>query len=235
MNISNKKLLLTSLVGSRGAGIHTEESDYDYRGVYIEHTADVLRTDFKEKSNHKITGSSDDVYYEVGHFLKLALKCNPSIIEVFISEHLLCDLIYKKESDLLLSAFDYILDSKKIYNAYRGYMVSSLKKFDKPQTNHKTKRKIAADCLLKGYIAESLLYSKRASLMLIPEKRDFIKDVKFKGPVWKEEDLKVLIEGTIGNLEDAYTYSDEAGLSFEQNVDHVNFILVTLRRMNFDL
>ena len=80
-----KILILKCLVGSRAHGLDTKDSDYDYRGVYVEPTKKILSLGYKYKGSHWLEGKEDQTTYEIGHFLHLALKCNPTILEVFMA------------------------------------------------------------------------------------------------------------------------------------------------------
>ena len=44
--------ILKVLVGSRAHGLADEDSDYDYRGVYVNATTDILSIGHKYKGNH---------------------------------------------------------------------------------------------------------------------------------------------------------------------------------------
>ena len=81
--------ILKVLVGSHAHGLATEGSDVDYRGVYVSPTSEILslsNTKVRGKNTHWVEGENEDATsYELGHFLFLALKCNPSILEVFMA------------------------------------------------------------------------------------------------------------------------------------------------------
>lgn len=83
--------ILKSLVGSRAHGLATENSDYDYKGVFVVPTSEILG--IRGHSKHAVqlerdgagNAVQDDVSWEVSHFLTLAVKCNPTILEVLAS------------------------------------------------------------------------------------------------------------------------------------------------------
>jgi predicted nucleotidyltransferase len=81
----NKKYILKTLVGSHAHGLATPESDYDYRGVYVIPTKEILSLNFTYKGSHWLEGEQDQTAYEIGHFLQLATRCNPSILEVMVA------------------------------------------------------------------------------------------------------------------------------------------------------
>ena len=70
-------LLLLGLVGSRAYGLDNEESDYDYRGIYVGFTAHVLSVTRKPKPVLTSNVPNDCVVYEVEKFLSLAFANNP--------------------------------------------------------------------------------------------------------------------------------------------------------------
>lgn len=88
------RLILKVLVGSRAHGLAHDGSDYDYRGVFIQPTKELplialdgkhISTEWLEKGRDPAEAGSwrDDTSWEIAHFLKLAVACNPSILETF--------------------------------------------------------------------------------------------------------------------------------------------------------
>jgi hypothetical protein len=132
----NKKLILKVLVGSRAHGLHTEESDYDYRGVYVEPTQKILSLGYKYKGSSWFEGKEDQTMYEIGHFLHLALKCNPSILEVFMAPRIgrrneLYGEELRRDFDFgskLLDLFPYVWNPQDAFNAFVGYGLNQRKK-----------------------------------------------------------------------------------------------------------
>lgn len=78
--------ILQVLVGSRSHNLHTEDSDFDYRGVFVVPTVDLLSLGKNLKTTSWVEGRVDDTAWELGHFLHLATKCNPNILDVFRGE-----------------------------------------------------------------------------------------------------------------------------------------------------
>lgn len=78
--------ILRVLIGSRAHGLARDDSDYDYRAVHIDPLRSIVKDELTVGGKHTATSmgeGQDFVSYEIGHFLKLAMKCNPSILEVF--------------------------------------------------------------------------------------------------------------------------------------------------------
>jgi predicted nucleotidyltransferase len=122
--IMTQRVILKTLVGSRAHGLHTEDSDYDYRGVFVEDTKDILSLDYKSHPVSWIEGKEDQTSYEIGHFLSLACRSNPSILEVMIAP------IHEagKYGFKLRELFPLIWNSKDVYNAFTGYSHNQMKK-----------------------------------------------------------------------------------------------------------
>jgi hypothetical protein len=74
--------------------------------------------------------------YEIGHFLHLALKCNPSILEVFMAPRIgrrneLYGEELRRDFDFgskLLDLFPYVWNPQDAFNAFVGYGLNQRKK-----------------------------------------------------------------------------------------------------------
>ncbi len=122
--------ILKVLVGSRAHGLARPDSDYDYRGVFVEPTERLLAIGPKAKTTNWQEGRVDDTSWELGHFLHLATKCNPTILEVFgapVQEPITAEGI---ELRRLLPA---VLNSRHVFNAFKGYSHNQWKKLNADQ------------------------------------------------------------------------------------------------------
>lgn len=128
------------LTGSRAYGTHTEESDYDYRGVAFDTLESKLgfRSPFEQAvdndgswlwkifSNYNVKDNSDVSIFELGKFVQLALKNNPNIIEILFSDPssvLYCHPAFQK---LLEIKEDFL--SIRAKGAFSGYAFDQLNK-----------------------------------------------------------------------------------------------------------
>ena len=73
------KVIFETLAGSHLYGTNTPESDVDIRGVFIPPKPYFLGFQHIEQQN---VGGDDTVYFEIRKFLKLAVDCNPNIVEL---------------------------------------------------------------------------------------------------------------------------------------------------------
>lgn len=131
----NKKYeILKTIVGSQAHGLAEPGSDFDYRGVYVVPTSEILSLGYKSKGAHWLEGETEDnTAYEIGHFLQLAVHSNPSVLEVFkapevgLVEH---DGLksYHLLGGELQNLFPYVWEPKQAYNAFVGYGLNQRKK-----------------------------------------------------------------------------------------------------------
>ena len=157
-----KLFILKTLVGSNAHGLATESSDLDYRGVYITPTSDLLKLNGGAyKGVHWIEADEDDTAYELGHFLQLATKSNPTILEVFKAPIVNIDIdlessgfnddygMYIKKNliffrEELRDLFPYVWSSKCVYDSFKGYSHNQHKKmFDEKEEFAKRRFKYA--------------------------------------------------------------------------------------------
>lgn len=137
--MKDKIQILKVLVGSHAHGLADKDSDYDYRAVYVLPTSSILSIGFRYKGNDWIEGKEDNTAYEIGHFLQLATKSNPTILEVFRSP------IIEANADgyELVRLFSYVWDPINAFNAFIGYAMNQRKKFMDKKDNRQDKYTVA--------------------------------------------------------------------------------------------
>ena len=127
-------VVLRTLAGSRAYNLHTEDSDHDYHEVAVVPTADMLRTGAVKPDKLLHWDESDDndcQRWEIGHFLRLALRCNPTILETFAAPITVGgDTRVGLEMRGLLP---HVLSQKAVRKAFLGYATNQRAKlFKKP-------------------------------------------------------------------------------------------------------
>jgi len=131
-------LILKVLVGSRAYGLADVNSDYDYRGVFVHPTSMLLSVGVPKPNDttwvHGPPGrdDKDDTAWELGHFLHLALQCNPAILECFAAPFV-DDLsgiegLTTKEGFRLQELFPYVWTPSRVRDAFIGYGLNQRKK-----------------------------------------------------------------------------------------------------------
>jgi hypothetical protein len=119
---TREKLLFKTLIGSRAYGCSTEESDWDYKGVYAQHPEDIMSFGYKEQKNE----SKDEEYFELRRFVELASSSNPTVIE----------LLWMPEDCIrhIHPAFQHLIDNRDAFltkecrHSFAGYAIQQIKK-----------------------------------------------------------------------------------------------------------
>lgn len=140
--------ILKVLVGSRAHGLHNDASDYDFRGVFVTPTHKILSLDPGTKNTQWIEGDVDNTSWEIGHFLRLAVRCNPTILETFLAPVENSTPI----GDELRSLFPYTWNSHGVRDAFVGYGLNQRKKFLEAKDGRPEKFAVAyARTLIQAY------------------------------------------------------------------------------------
>jgi len=131
-------IICTALVGSRAHGLNTEESDWDWRGVFVPPTEVLLALGTTVKSSKWLEGKVDDTGYDIGYFLHRATQCDPNILEIFAAPHYLNLTPLGQE---MLDLWPHIWSSKRVRDSHIGYAKNQQKKFLNPKDEMEEKRK----------------------------------------------------------------------------------------------
>ena len=110
------------VIGSRAYGLDDDQSDVDYRGIYLP------RAD-RQWSLGGVPGQlerheTQEQYWEIQRFVVLALKANPNVLECLYTP------LVEKATPLaeeLLAMRDAFL-SRMVYQTYNGYVLSQFRK-----------------------------------------------------------------------------------------------------------
>jgi len=127
--------ILKVLVGSFAHGLADEKSDKDYRAVYVLPTSQILSLNYKYKGSDWIEGDVDNTSYELGHFLNLAIRCNPTILEVFNAPVIESN----EEGEFLRKCMHWCWAPKQAFDAFTGYGLNQRKKFLNKKDNRQDK------------------------------------------------------------------------------------------------
>jgi len=114
--------LLKARVGSRAFGLHNEHSDEDFLGIYAAPT--IMFHGMGTVQESFVFKNPDTTYHEVGKYCRLALKCNPTVL----------DLLWIKDYNVrtvlgteLVELRNNFLSRKYVRNSYIGYATEQLK------------------------------------------------------------------------------------------------------------
>lgn len=120
--LTNYKQILVGVVGSHAYGLNTPDSDVDLRGVFVAPTKEVLGI-FNVPETIDRT-EPDICIHEVSKFIRLALACNPNILEMF---YLTGYETLTEEGKLLVENKEAFLSSR-VRDSYAGYAMSQMKR-----------------------------------------------------------------------------------------------------------
>ena len=122
-------ILIQGVVGSQAYGLATPESDVDYMGIYMEPSDAFwgLRL-FQDKdfTVHTTSDEKDFTIHEVGKFMRLALKSNPSILELLWLPPE-CYTHVSVHGEQLIDARHWFASAELVKNAYLGYATQQFK------------------------------------------------------------------------------------------------------------
>lgn len=124
------KQILKVIVGSQAHGLANKDSDYDYRGVFVVPTEEFFKIGGKDIQHTSwIEGNEDDTSWEVGKFLMMATKCNPTVLETFLAPDVTVPIQNAHWGMELRKLFPYVWNSTDVKNAFIGYGLNQRKKF----------------------------------------------------------------------------------------------------------
>ena len=153
---TGSRLLYLAISGSYGHGTNTEGSDIDIVGIYAGPVTSVL-ADLPSKSSI-VTTSPDAQIHEVGKFISLAIKGNPSLLEMLWSPVYYCDpefAMFRECREMFIT--------QQMFNQYLGYCFAQVKhyrnkthRWDYEQRKHKWVYHLVRCCMqaqmmLPGY------------------------------------------------------------------------------------
>lgn len=133
------KTVLQAVTGSHAYGLNHEASDIDKMSIFVAPTIEVAGLHWASKresfSDAGPTGD-DNTGHEIGKYLKLVLKSNPTLIELlFLNDYEVLD----ETGQGLVALRDKILYTDGIRNAYYGYAKAQVERVKREYPNHKPK------------------------------------------------------------------------------------------------
>jgi uncharacterized protein len=116
------RVIFRCVIGSRAYGLEDDESDTDYRGVFLPPAE--LEWSLYGVPDQLECDETQEHYWELRRFLVLALKANPNVLECLYSP------LVEKATPLAeeLLAMRSIFLSRLVYQTYNGYVMSQFKK-----------------------------------------------------------------------------------------------------------
>lgn len=122
INFAETNLIYKCLVGSKAYGLDTDQSDTDIKGICIPPKNYFYGLDRFEQDDSE----SETTIFNIQKFVKLAMECNPNIIEMlFVDEN---DIIFINEWGQKLRDNRNLFLSKRARYTFAGYAFAQLKR-----------------------------------------------------------------------------------------------------------
>lgn len=173
-------IILEGVTGSTAYGLNHANSDIDIKGVYLLPTETVMGLRFDAGHTTIQNTDPDEVYHELGKFMKLVANGNPTVSELLW----LAD--YTKLTDigkLLVDNRKIFLSTPAVLNAYRGYAFGQAQKLSRRQEEGKEgydsalKNRFAKHtrhCFRLLLQARQLLETGELTVRVTPEQREWL-------------------------------------------------------------
>ncbi len=114
-------VLLSGIVGSTAYGLAREGSDVDRLGIFAAPTVEVAGLDWHHDRETHVTTKPDSTMHEVGKWVRLALKGNPTITELTWLPPDLLDHVDPVFGARLIGMRTAFLSDRGVRSAYGGY------------------------------------------------------------------------------------------------------------------
>jgi predicted nucleotidyltransferase len=207
------------VVGSRAYGLEEDSSDIDRRGLYLP-PAD-LEWSLLGVPEQLERQETQECYWELEKFLRLALRANPNVLECLYTP------LVEQASPLaveLLAMRDCFL-TKQVYQTYNGYVISQFKKLGQDLRNKGAIRWKHAMHLVRLLLSGIAILTEGAVPVRVGEHRDHLLAIRRGKVPWQE------VNAWRKELHHAF---DEAWaktkLPEHADYDRVNTFLVKARR-----
>ncbi|MDR4458921.1 MAG: nucleotidyltransferase domain-containing protein [Nitrospirales bacterium] len=109
--------ILKVLVGSHAHGLASDESDRDYRRVYVIPTEEMFQLGFKYPGSQWTKDNGDETVWEIGQFLMLGTQGHPLVLEALLAPVIIAD-DWGEQLRRLLPA---LCSPKKVVEAFTNY------------------------------------------------------------------------------------------------------------------
>lgn len=177
-----RHVILRVVVGSRAFGLAGEDSDTDRRGVFLPPAT--MHWSLYGVPEQIESPETEECYWELGKFLRLALKANPNLLECLYTprvEH--ADGVGRE----LLGLRARFL-SRLAYQTYQGYALSQFKKIEADLRQRGKVRWKHAMHLLRLLLSGAVLLREERVLVDVGEHRERLLAVKRGEVPWEEVD-----------------------------------------------
>lgn len=122
--ISNERLILLVVGGSRAYGTNVDTSDLDLRGIALNSPQEILTMSCRDKP--LVNTETDTTIYYLKQIITLLSNCNPNTVELLGTRQE--EILYITEEGRLLRKNADLFLSKKAGHSFGGYAISQLRR-----------------------------------------------------------------------------------------------------------
>lgn len=124
-DLNRDNIIVEHKAGSHAYGTSLPTSDEDVRGIFVA-SPEQIRTPFFPVREVTDESQEDTKFYELNHFMKLCLDCNPNIIETLWVDE--TDITFATPAYYHLRKHREVFLSKRIIYTTTGYAMAQLKR-----------------------------------------------------------------------------------------------------------
>jgi len=212
-------------VGSKAYGLATENSDDDLRGVYLPPARLHWSLHPLPEQLESIDNQQDEVYWELGKFIHLALKANPNVLETLWTPLVLEATPVAQRLRDIRQAFL----SKHLYKTYSGYVLSQFRRMANTVKNKGTyKPKHAMHLVRLLYSGVSALETGEIQVDVSPRREELL---QIRNGELSFEEVKQKALGLDRTFQQTF---ERTQLPEQPNYAQVNEYLIWARRSMVD-
>lgn len=203
-------ILFARIGGSHSYGLELPSSDLDFNGVYICPTSQVVGMNFVQQTwEHTGDPKPDYSFYEVGHFCRLLIKGNPTVVEMlYTNENVWQDINNMYWHDLRTHRKKFL--SRTVLKQYLGYINAQFQRFTKNQSLHTTggqpNEKWSYHILRLGMDALSIASGQEITVKKSGKEKQLLLDVRTGK--YSRLELEKMIEESIAKIESLPPWED---------------------------
>ena len=228
------KIILEAIVGSQAYGLANENSDIDKLAIYVAPTQKILSL---HKPQETIVHVDPDMTtHEVEKFIRLASKCNPTVLELLFLDNY--ETLTDEGQALILIRKAFL--NNTIKNSYGGYAISQARKLNIRAYTDNELNKPLKD-VTRGFSAKTSnrpFKHARHCFRLLQQGKQLLETGDLNVRVDNKDELMALQDLTIGEVvekfEEEFKEFNEIKsiLSNEPDYSIINNTLLKIRAMN---
>lgn len=129
-------VILQGVVGSQAYGLATPDSNVDRLGIYAVDTAELFG--LKAPVETHVTKDPDSTLHEVRKFCALAIRCNPSVLELlWLGKYEVHTVLGMR----LITIRNHVLSAHRVKDAYLGYATQQMRRMQQARAQFDDQRR----------------------------------------------------------------------------------------------